>query len=289
MGVVSAVARQPNPDSPMIYVQTDAPINPGNSGGALVNTQGELVGINTFILTQSGGNEGLGFAIPSAVVRFAYDQLRKHGHIHRGHIGVNVQNITPALAAGLGLQQSWGIIVADVEPDGPAGQAGVKIQDVIQTIDGRPMENVPIFTVSLLRKMGGRVSIRLLRGSDQLTMEVPVAERQDDLDQLADTVDPAKSLVPKLGMVGLQVDAKIASRIGGLRHPSGVIVVARTRGISGAETELATGDVIHAVNGEPIITLDALRQALDQMKPDAAVALQIEREGRLMYIAFQLE
>jgi len=97
MGVVSAAARQPDSDSPMVYVQSDAPINPGSSGGPLINVDGELVGINTFILTQGGGNEGLGFAIPSAVVAFAYPQLRKYGHVHRGEIGIAVQAITPTL------------------------------------------------------------------------------------------------------------------------------------------------------------------------------------------------
>src|SRR6266851_2034565 len=101
MGVVSAVARQTEPDSPMIYIQTDAPINPGNSGGPLVNVNGEVVGVNTFILSQSGGNEGLGFAIPSNVVNVAYRQLRKFGHLHRAEIGIGIQTITPSMAAAL--------------------------------------------------------------------------------------------------------------------------------------------------------------------------------------------
>jgi serine protease Do len=114
MGVVSSVARQTGPDSPAIYIQTDAPINPGNSGGPLVNVDGDLVGLNTFILTESGGSQGLGFAIPSAVVAMAYPQLRNYGHLHRGLLGFAMQTITPALAAGLGLAQTSGIMVADV-------------------------------------------------------------------------------------------------------------------------------------------------------------------------------
>ena len=100
----------------MVYIQTDAPINPGNSGGPLVDVDGELVGINTFILTQSGGNEGLGFAIPSGIVAVAYPQLRKFGHVHRGEIGIHVQTITPSLAAGLGLPMDQGVIISDVMP-----------------------------------------------------------------------------------------------------------------------------------------------------------------------------
>jgi serine protease Do len=131
MGVVSAVARQPDPDSPLVYVQTDTPINPGNSGGPLVDADGELIGINTFILSSSGGNQGLGFAIPAGVVAYAYPQLVKYGHIHEPEIGAILQTITPELAAGLHLPRDYGVIVSDVVPGGPADQAGLKIQDII--------------------------------------------------------------------------------------------------------------------------------------------------------------
>jgi serine protease Do len=100
VGVVSSVMRQPDPDQPMIYIQTDAAVNPGNSGGPLVDVDGNLVGINTFILSESGGNEGIGFAIPSVIVRFVYREILAHGHVHRPQIGADVQAISPALAAG---------------------------------------------------------------------------------------------------------------------------------------------------------------------------------------------
>lgn len=127
MGVVSSVARQTDPDSPLVFIQTDAPINRGNSGGPLVNVDGELVGLNTFILTEGGGSEGLGFAIPSATVAFAYPQLRRFGHVHRGVIGLEVQAITPSLAAGLKLPVDWGVIVSDVAPGSPAETAGLRV------------------------------------------------------------------------------------------------------------------------------------------------------------------
>ncbi|HMK30974.1 MAG TPA: trypsin-like peptidase domain-containing protein, partial [Terriglobales bacterium] len=125
-GVISAVARQIDPDSPTIYIQTDAPINPGNSGGPLVNLDGEVVGVNTFILSQSGGNEGLGFAIPCATVRTVVRQLRKYGHLHAQEVGISLQTITPVLAAGLGLAKTYGVLVSDVTPGGPADTAGVQ-------------------------------------------------------------------------------------------------------------------------------------------------------------------
>src|SRR5277367_2100685 len=116
MGVVSSTSRQIKPDSSMIYIQTDAPINPGNSGGPLIDADGRVVGINTFIFTQSGGSEGLGFAVPSNVVKNVYDQIRKEGHVHRGKIGVSAQTITQPIAAGLGLSGDFGVIVSDVDP-----------------------------------------------------------------------------------------------------------------------------------------------------------------------------
>src|SRR6266478_9912954 len=120
MGVVSASAREPDLDVPMLFVQTDAPVNPGNSGGPLINADGDVVGINTYILTTSGGNEGVGFAIPSAVVAFVYPQLKKYGLVQRGDTGLAIQAIIPSLAAGLNLSTDWGVIVSDVIPGSPA-------------------------------------------------------------------------------------------------------------------------------------------------------------------------
>src|SRR6476661_2241513 len=136
MGIVSAVARQPDADNPLVYVQTDAPINHGNSGGPLVNVKGELVGINTFILSESGGSQGVGFAIPGALVQVAYPKLRQYGHLHRGEIGILLQTITPTLASGLGLPQDSGAMISDVQPDSPAAQAGLRIQDIVVAVDG---------------------------------------------------------------------------------------------------------------------------------------------------------
>src|SRR5881296_1981726 len=127
MGVVSAVAQQTDPDSPLVYIQTDAPINPGNSGGPLVNVNGEVAGVNTFILSQSGGNEGLGFAIPSGVVGLTCRQLRKFVHLHRAQIGIGLQTITPTLAAALHLPMNYGVVISDVSPDSPAAASGLQI------------------------------------------------------------------------------------------------------------------------------------------------------------------
>jgi len=145
LGIVSAIARQLKPDDPMVYIQTDAPINPGNSGGPLLDADGRVVGINTFILTQSGGSEGIGFAIPSNIARQVYAQLKTHGHVHRAQLGLVAQTINPVMADGLDLETEHGVIVSDVDPHGPAATAGVKTDDVIVALDGKK-----IFTVRQL-------------------------------------------------------------------------------------------------------------------------------------------
>ena len=165
-GLVSAVARQVNPDSPQIFVQTDAPINPGNSGGPLVNIRGEVVGVNTFIMSQSGGNEGLGFAIPSATVRTVFRQLRQYGYLRRQEVGMSIQTITQGMAAALGLTRDYGVIVSDVWPGGPAEAAGLAVGDILVSVDDQPAENVPTVSYNFrLRDSPDNVQLVVLRGA----------------------------------------------------------------------------------------------------------------------------
>jgi serine protease Do len=288
-GVISAVARQTDPDSQMVYVQTDAPINPGNSGGPLVNVNGEVVGVNTFILSQSGGNEGLGFAIPSGVVRVVYKQLRKFGHLHRSEIGIGVQTITPALAEALKLSRNYGVIVSDVLPSGPAEAAGLRIGDILLAIDGKEAGNLPYVAFHLMfREYGEKVHVDLLRGNLRLAFDVPVMEPPRDMDQVTALADVDKSIVPALGILGVEIDKKVAAMVPELRDPFGIIVAARAAG-AGAEVPLNAGDVIRTLNGEPMTTLERLRSALKALPSGSAVALQIQRDQKLMFIAFTLE
>src|ERR1700681_4741362 len=168
MGVISAVARQADPAKSLNYVQTDAPINPGNSGGPLVDMDGFVVGINTFILSQSGGSEGLGFAIPARVVNFVYHSLRKYGHVHHVELGAGAREFTATLAQGLHLPQRWGVVVDDVKPDGPAAAAGLQIQDIILTADDRRVETLPSLSSALyLHRIDQVVKLEILRGNER--------------------------------------------------------------------------------------------------------------------------
>jgi serine protease Do len=286
MGVVSSVARQTDPDSTLVYIQTDAPINPGNSGGPLVNVNGEVVGVNTFILTQSGGNEGLGFAIPSSLISAAYTQLREYGHIHRGEIGAFLQTITPELAAALHLPRDSGVIVSDVVPGGPAASAGLRIQDILLSVDGDPADSVPYVAFRLLsRGPDQKVTFEVLRGADPVSIDVTLFHPPHEMDELAALADPNKSLVRPLGILGVTVDERIASMISGLRDFYGVLVVARSAD-GAADIPLTTGDVIRALNGRRVTKLDDLRNALKQIPAGSPVALQVQRENRLIYVTF---
>jgi serine protease Do len=289
MGVVSSVARQSSPDSPTIYIQTDAPINPGNSGGPLVNVDGELVGLNTFILTESGGSQGLGFAIPSAVVATAYPQLRKYGHLHHGLLGFTMQTITPALAAGLGLARTSGVVVGDVVPGSAAEAAGLGIKDVVTTVNGKPVESVPMVSLELSRYgAGDTVALGVLRGTETATVNIAVMEREHQIDELAGFADPEKSSVAKLGIIGIDVGDDTVSLLPGLRISSGVFVAARTQVSSGNEVPLLAGDVIHAVNGFAVRSVDSLRVFVDDVKSNSELVLQIERSGQLQFVTCQI-
>ena len=290
MGVVSAPARVVRDNDPMPYIQTDASINPGNSGGALVDAEGRLMGINSFILTQSGGSEGIGFAIPSNMVQSVYQQLRKKGHVHRGEIGAIVQDITPVLAAGLNLPRHSGVIVSDVESDGPADAAGLKQRDIVLTLDGRRVDSASAFQMAFYRRQkGDKVSMEVLRGDQKPVLSVEVAENDTDDDFLAKMVTPEKNLVGRLGILCIEIDPKLAKMVEGLRLPKGVAVAAKSMQGQGRYIELQQGDIIHALNDIPVESLNVFRSTIDALKPGAAVVLLVERDAIFRFVAFEME
>ena len=287
-GLVSSVLRQPDPDNPMVYIQTDAAINPGNSGGPLVDVEGNVVGINTFIYTKSGGNEGIGFAIPSGIVRYAYDQIRRFGRVKRRVIGADLQSVTPELAGALSLSQDWGVIVSDVYPEGPAEKAGLKIGDVVLGIDGHPVDSLPIFTLALyLMNNGTSAKLEILRGKEKLNLDVPVFEPKEDRARLGELSVPQRDVIPRLGIIGATITPEISELLGELRIPSGVVVTGTIVDRLAVDSGLLVGDVIHSLNRTPITSVDGLRAAFSQLKPGEPGALQIERDGKLTYLTFE--
>ncbi len=222
LGVVSAIARQIKQDDPMVYIQTDAPINPGNSGGPLVDTEGRVVGINTFILTQSGGSEGIGFAIPSDIAREVYTQLKTQGHVHRAQLGLVAETITPDMAEGLELETDHGVLVSDLEPQGPAAHSGVQVDDIIVSLNSRRMASVHQLNANVYRLAPGtKVMLHIQRGAEQLDLPVVTEEQSGaELDALADMVDPVQNVVPELGIVGLNITKEVLKLFPDLRRPN---------------------------------------------------------------------
>jgi serine protease Do len=291
MGVIGAVARQLEPESPMIYVQTDAAINPGSSGGPLVDLRGRVIGINTLIFSRAGGYEGVGFAAPSNIVRTVYEQIRTAGRVRRGDIGIRAQTITPVLASGLGLGRDYGVVLSDVMPGSPAARAGLRPGDLVLAVDGKAMENGRQLQVALYRRLAGdAVSLEILSAGQSRTVPVTMAERFDPLGGLSGSADPRQNLVPRLGILGLDLDSRIAEALPVLRVPSGVVVVStEADAIDARDGGLAPGDVIFGVNGKWVSGLKELRSALDPLKAGAPVVLQLERRGELRYLAFTVE
>jgi serine protease Do len=287
MGIVSATARQLSDDDPRVFIQTDAPINPGNSGGPLVDIEGRLVGINTFILTQSGGSEGIGFAIPSNVVRYVFASLKRDGHVHRGQIGIAARTITPALALAFNLAPESGVLVEDVAPDGPAEKAGVKIGDVVLSISGAPLHNVRDLSLELYEfNIGNTVELEILRDQKKLRLRVAVTEKENDPIRFADMVNPERDLVPQLAVLGVTVEERLAQLLS-LRIGGGVLVAAFAGPPPYLGDQLREADIIHAVNGRSVKSVEMLRTELESVKRGQPIVLQVERGGALTLLVLE--
>jgi serine protease Do len=288
-GIVSAVGRQPELDRPMVYVQTDAPINPGNSGGPLIDRGGNLIGINTFILSSGGGSEGLGFAIPEPVVRFAYNEIKVHGIVVPITIGAHAQTITPELAAGLKLPQDWGVILSDVDPGSPAESAGLHPGDTVIAIDGVPIDSLPKYTAFLyLHPRGRPMEMQVVRGGKPVKVSVmPVAAPQT-IENLSDLINPNTDLIAPLGIFVMNLSGSLGESMT-IRSKSGVIVAGLLSGEPATLADLQVGDVIRSMNGKPVNDTEHLRQDLASFKSGSTVVFEVERQSVVQYVAFEME
>jgi serine protease Do len=288
MGVISSTERQLKPDDAAVYIQTDAPINPGNSGGPLVDVQGRLVGLNTFIYSQSGGSEGIGFAIPSNVISQTYSEIKKTGHTHHGRIGIYPRTVTPTLAAGLQLPRDWGAILEDVDPEGPAAKAGLQPGDLIMAADGLTIRNMHQLLRAIDRHAIGEVlKVSILRGSAKLEAAVAIELRDDDPNRFLEMVADKANPIGRLGILALNPNAGLLKMVPDLRKPAGVIVAARVVDSGGAQEFLIPGDLLISLNGKEIPNVDGLIDLLNEIKAPTPLVFQVQREDQLRFIVVE--
>lgn len=289
-GIVSAVGRQPEADRPMVYVQTDAPINPGNSGGPLIDRDGNLIGINTFIFTSGGGSEGLGFAIPEPIVRFVYLGLKANGVVPSVTIGAHAQSITPDLAAAMKLPQDYGAIFSDIDAESPAAEAGLQPKDIVLTIDGIPIDSLPKYTAFLyMHKRGSPLRMGVLRDGKPVSVSLTPIDFLPTAESLSDLMNPTRDLIPSLGIFVLDLDERLIATLPGVRSKRGVVVAGVLEGEPATLANLEVGDVITSVNGKSLNSSEELRQQLANFKPGDSVAFEVERQGAVQYVAFEIE
>ena len=260
-GIVSALNR-PNPyssnlRSPGGFIQTDAAINPGNSGGPLVNAHGELIGINTFIISNSGSFAGAGFAIPSQIARNVADSLIKTGTVHHGYLGISMNDVTPANAGFFHLKDATGAIVAQVTPDSPASRAGLKQGDVIRELNGEPMVNGSALQVSVSGvNPGTEITLGILRDNNPQTIHVKVGEFHEN-GQVASNEGSGSSQGPRIGISVGDLSSDLRQQFNIPQQVHGVVVQSVSSGSPAEDAGIAPGDVILEINRHPVSSADA--------------------------------
>jgi len=280
-GIVSATGRTIGAGPYDDFIQTDASINPGNSGGPLINARGEVIGVNTAIASGTGGSVGIGFAIPTNLVKPIVTQLADSGHVVRGWLGVSIQPLTPELAKSFGLSDTNGALISSIADGSPASRVGLRRGDVITRYDGRPVARWSDLPRAVAETPIGReVPIEVLRDGKRVTLTVKVAKLEEGDRQVAAAAQPAAA---KLGIAARSLTPELARE---LSVPNGRgVLVERVEDGSRAQTAgLAAGDVILEVDQRPVASVDALRAALDRHPAGKPLLVLVHREGQSLYL-----
>jgi len=287
MGIISAKGRATGTGDGGYedFLQTDAPINHGNSGGALVNTSGELVGINSQILSNTGENIGIGFAIPANMARNVADQLRKDGKVHRSQLGVTIQPVTSDMAANLGLKDASGVIIATVEPGSAADRAGLKQGDVIEAFNGEPVKDLNALRNRVADSApGSSATVTIVREGARRDVPVTLREAAAGETSVPDERDSTTTGDPSaLGISVAPLTPNLAGRLNMPRDAKGVVVQAVNPDGRAAEAGLQPGDVIQQVNRQQVQTVDELRAAV-RRNPEKPALLLVSRDGRNLFV-----
>lgn len=280
-GIVSAKGRHIGQGPYDNFIQTDASINPGNSGGPLLNLRGEVVGINTAIFSRTGGNIGIGFAIPINLVKELLPQLRGKGKVVRGYLGVLIQKVTPDIAESLGMDRSHGALVANVSKDGPAEKAGVKVGDVIVEFDGKEIRDSGELPIIVARTpVDKKVRVKVLRDKKEIYLNVAVGELKEE---------EVVASAPEKGELGLTVQRltpQIAESLG-LEKAEGVVVTAVEPASAAEEAGIRRGDIIVEVDRKPVRTVEDYKKAIAGVRKGRGVLFLVRRGESTLFLALK--
>jgi serine protease Do len=285
LGIVSALGRgRMGITQYEDFIQTDAAINPGNSGGALVNTKGELVGINTAIFSQTGGYQGVGFAVPTSMSKPIYESLIKNGKVVRGYLGIGIQDLNQDLAKSFGLKDAKGALVSDVKEDSPADQAGLKQGDVLMSYQGTPVEDAVALQRMVTRTVvGTKVPVKVVREGHEKELTVTIGEQPDNT-KTAKTETGEKDYA-FAGVAVQDLDRDTAKELG-IKGKTHGVVVTSVEPDSGAEKAgLMPGDVIREINRQPVKSVKDFEKVSSAVKKGENVLILVNRRGASLFIS----
>jgi serine protease Do len=284
MGIVSAKGRTNlGIEDYEDFIQTDAPINPGNSGGALVNSRGELIGINTAILSHgSGGNEGIGFAVPVNLARQVMDQILKNGKVTRAYLGIIPQDVTPTIAKAMGQSEPRGVLVGDVSPNSPAQAGGLQRGDIILELNGKPVADANELRMSIsMMQPNAAVKLSVVRNGDQRDFSIKLGQLPTPEEHAQMEKNGSESALEGVSVDNL--DAQTARELGLPPNTTGVVVTDVSPSSPYADSGLQRGDVIQEVNRQPVKDLADFEKATRQGGKEPL--LLVNRHGNTMYLA----
>jgi serine protease Do len=271
------------------FIQTDAAINPGNSGGALVNTRGQLVGINTAIFSRSGGYMGIGFAVPSNMTRAVMDSLIKNGKVLRGWLGVSIQEITPDLAKQFGLKETRGALVSEIIPDSPAAAAGIREGDVITAFNGKAVDSPSTLRNTVAQTLAGKsVKVDVLRDKKPLAIDVKITEQPKDVAQTEGETAPGEEKDTALaGIEARNLTPDVARQLGLPAGAAGVVISGVEPGSTAEEAGLRAGDVIMEINRQPVRNVGDFKRVAGKLSKKESTLMLINRQGRKLFLAIR--
>jgi len=278
-GIVSAKGRILGGDYDD-FIQTDASINPGNSGGPLINTRGEVIGINTAIYSRTGANNGIGFAIPIDMARNVMDQLKAHGRVIRGWLGVEIQEVTPDLAQSFGLPKPEGALVASADKDGPAGKGGIERGDIVLSFNGHPVDDEHELPALVAQTpINQKVPVEVVRNGQHMTLEVTIGERKEPQVASAKTEEPGGNWGMQVG----DITPEIAQQFH-LEGTKGVVIQKVAPDSPSADAGLQPGDVVMEINHDKVAAVsDFVAKAKEAQSKKTPALLLVQRGGATLY------